>query len=78
MEFRRLIGAPKIRFAKPEDLSEILGITPGAVSPLGLVNDTNNKVTSIVDIIYGIQKRFVAIRMLIQKHCKSLDQIFEN
>ncbi|KKN34286.1 hypothetical protein LCGC14_0795160 [marine sediment metagenome] len=49
MEFRRLIGAPKIRFAKPEDLSEILGITPGAVSPLGLVNDTNNKVTSIVD-----------------------------
>jgi Ala-tRNA(Pro) deacylase len=48
-KFRKLIGAPKIRFAGPEDLSEILGITPGAVSPIGLVNDTNNKVIFMVD-----------------------------
>lgn len=48
-QFRRMIGAPKIRFAEPEDLAEILGITAGAVSPIGLVNDTNNRVIFIVD-----------------------------
>jgi len=48
-QFRRMIAAPKIRFAGPEELSEILGITAGAVSPIGLVNDTNNKVIFIID-----------------------------
>jgi Ala-tRNA(Pro) deacylase len=48
-QFRKSVGAPKIRFAEPEDLKEILGITPGAVSPIGLVNDINNKVIFIVD-----------------------------
>ena len=41
--FRKLIGAPKIRFASAEALFEILGLTPGAVSPLGLVNDTKHR-----------------------------------
>ena len=48
-QFRRSIGAPKIRFAEPEVLSEALGIAPGAVSPIGLVNDTNDKVIFMVD-----------------------------
>jgi len=48
-QFRRSIGAPKIRFAEPEDLLETLGITPGAVSPIGLVNDTDNRVIFMVD-----------------------------
>ncbi|UCD00538.1 MAG: prolyl-tRNA synthetase associated domain-containing protein [Promethearchaeota archaeon] len=48
-QFRKMIGAPKIHFAEPEDLSEMLGITAGAVSPIGLVNDTNNKVIFIID-----------------------------
>jgi Ala-tRNA(Pro) deacylase len=48
-QFRRSVGAPKIRFAEEEDLLETLGITPGAVSPIGLVNDTENKVIFIVD-----------------------------
>ncbi|MHA2123353.1 MAG: YbaK/EbsC family protein [Promethearchaeota archaeon] len=43
-QFRRSVGAPKIRFAGTEDLLETLGITPGAVSPIGLVNDTENRV----------------------------------
>ena len=50
-QFRKSIGAPKIRFAGPEDLIEVLGITPGAVSPIGLVNDTNHKVIFIIDEI---------------------------
>jgi len=48
-QFRRMIGAPKVRFAGPEDLLEFLGITPGAVSPIGLVNDTNNDVIFMID-----------------------------
>lgn len=48
-QFRRMIGAPKVRFAGPEDLLEVLGLTPGAVSPLGLVNDTDNKVLFMID-----------------------------
>jgi Ala-tRNA(Pro) deacylase len=48
-QFRKLIGAPKIRFAGPEDLSEKLGISTGAVSPIGLVNDTNDNVIFIID-----------------------------
>jgi len=46
-----MIGAPKIRFAGADDLFENLGITPGAVSPIGLVNDTQNNVIFIVDTI---------------------------
>ena len=48
-QFRRSIGASKVRFAEPEDLLEVLGITPGAVSPIGLVNDIDNKVIFIID-----------------------------
>ena len=48
-QFRKSVNAPKIRFAEAEDLQEILGITPGSVSPIGLVNDINNKVIFFVD-----------------------------
>jgi Ala-tRNA(Pro) deacylase len=48
-QFRRMIGAPKVRFAEHEELSDILGITPGAVSPMGLINDTDNMVIFIID-----------------------------
>ncbi|MFW9822191.1 MAG: prolyl-tRNA synthetase associated domain-containing protein [Candidatus Thorarchaeota archaeon] len=48
-QFRKSVGAPKIRFAEPKDLKAVLGITPGAVSPIGLVNDITNKVIFIVD-----------------------------
>ena len=48
-QFRRLIIAPKIRFAGPEELYKALGITPGAVSPIGLVNDIGDKVIFIID-----------------------------
>ena len=49
-KFRRMVKAPKIRFAEAEDLLNILGITPGAVSPIGLVNDLENKTIFMIDI----------------------------
>jgi Ala-tRNA(Pro) deacylase len=48
-KFRKLVGAPKIRFVDKDGLWDVLKITPGAVSPLGLVNDTLNKTIFYVD-----------------------------
>ena len=45
-----LIGAAsKVSFGKPEKLLEYLGLIPGAVSVLGAVNDTEHKVSIILD-----------------------------
>lgn len=43
------IGAKRLRFAPAEQLLEILGITPGAVSPLAIVNDSAKRATLVVD-----------------------------
>ncbi|MHA1669303.1 MAG: YbaK/EbsC family protein [Promethearchaeota archaeon] len=47
--FRRIVNALKIRFAESKDLFNMLGFTPGAVSPTGLVNDIENKTIFIID-----------------------------
>ncbi|WP_394240967.1 YbaK/EbsC family protein [Vibrio astriarenae] len=38
----------KLKFANETDLIEILGLTPGAVSPFGLLNDHQNQVKLIL------------------------------
>ncbi len=43
------LGASRLSFGKPEKLLEYLNLTPGSVSPFGLINDTNHKVTVVVD-----------------------------
>lgn len=48
-EFRRIVNAPKIRFAENQDLIDVLRIKPGAVSPIGLVNDIENKAIFFID-----------------------------
>lgn len=44
-----LLEAPRFSFARAEDLAEILGIIPGAVSPLAVVNDTGGRVAVVLD-----------------------------
>lgn len=44
-----LLGAPRFSFAKAGDLAEILGIIPGAVSPLAVVNDPEGRVRVVLD-----------------------------
>jgi len=39
----------KLKFANPENLKEILGLTPGSVSPFGLINDKINKTILLID-----------------------------
>jgi Ala-tRNA(Pro) deacylase len=43
------LGAPRFSFGKPELLLEILGITPGSVTPFALMNDKEKRVTVVLD-----------------------------
>ena len=45
-----LIGAQgRVSFGKPELLMELLGVAPGSVTPFGIVNDSERRVTVILD-----------------------------
>ena len=44
---KKLVGE-RVRFAKPEDLERILHVTPGSVSPLGLIFDTELNISSYI------------------------------
>jgi Ala-tRNA(Pro) deacylase len=44
-----LLGAKKLSFGSPEKLKEYLGVEPGSVTLLGLMHDTDHKVSVIVD-----------------------------
>ena len=39
----------RMGFASPERLMEFLGLTPGSVSPFGLINDEKKEVSVVVD-----------------------------
>jgi Ala-tRNA(Pro) deacylase len=39
----------KLSFASPERMQKYLGLTPGSVSPFGLINDTGNHVYLFLD-----------------------------
>ena len=45
----KVIGDDRLSFGSPERLQKYLGVTPGSVSPLGLVHDTARAVRVIVD-----------------------------
>ncbi|MGN0363624.1 MAG: prolyl-tRNA synthetase associated domain-containing protein [Bilifractor sp.] len=48
-EFRRQHGLRSLNFASAEDLLEIMGLTPGSVTPLGILNDTECRVRFYLD-----------------------------
>jgi Ala-tRNA(Pro) deacylase len=43
------IGDDRLSFGSPERLAKYLGLTPGAVSPFGLINDRQHEVLVILD-----------------------------
>lgn len=43
------LGCARLSFATEEHMIQMLGIHPGAVSPMGLMNDTDNMVLLVVD-----------------------------
>jgi Ala-tRNA(Pro) deacylase len=46
---KALLEVNKLGFASPDRLKKYLGLTPGAVTILGLVNDINQEVEVIID-----------------------------
>jgi Ala-tRNA(Pro) deacylase len=45
----RLLEAPRFSFGKPERLMEVLGVEPGSVTALALINDTERRVRPVLD-----------------------------
>ena len=43
------IGAKKLSFGKAEDMERLLGISPGAVTPLAAINDVAGAVRVVID-----------------------------
>lgn len=43
------IGSARLSFAEPEFLESLLGLTPGSVTVLGLMNDTEKQVRLLID-----------------------------
>lgn len=48
-DFSRLIGCSRLSFAPAEYMEALLGVTPGSVTVLGLMNDTENSVKLYID-----------------------------
>jgi Ala-tRNA(Pro) deacylase len=45
----KVVGDDRLSFGSPERLMAYLGVTPGSVSPFGLIHDTKDAVRVIVD-----------------------------
>ena len=52
-QFRKQHGLRNLSFASAEDLMEIMGLIPGAVTPLGLLNDRERKVELYLDAAFA-------------------------
>lgn len=48
-EFRKKYGLRNLSFASAEELMKIMGLTPGSVTPLGLLNDEGHIVKFYLD-----------------------------
>ena len=48
-KFRTTFGTRRLTFADEEDMRTLLGVTPGSVTPLGLLNDTDCRVRLFID-----------------------------
>lgn len=48
-EFSKAIESPRLSFAPEEFMEKYLDITPGSVSVLGLMNDTDHQVQLVID-----------------------------
>ncbi|MBO7303523.1 MAG: prolyl-tRNA synthetase associated domain-containing protein [Clostridia bacterium] len=44
------IGSARLSFGKPEYMESFLDITPGSLSVMGLMNDTENRIRLLIDV----------------------------
>ncbi|MGI9434863.1 MAG: prolyl-tRNA synthetase associated domain-containing protein [Geminicoccaceae bacterium] len=45
----KAVSCPRLSFGKPDLLFEILGVTPGSVTPFALINDREQRIGLILD-----------------------------
>ena len=68
--FRKAQGTRNLSFASAEDLMERLGLIPGAVTPLGVLNDETRSVKVFLDQdFYRSRDLSACIRMRIRRRC---------
>ncbi len=46
---RHKIGSKRLSFGKPDAMADLLGVEPGSVTPLAVINDSGGKVTLVLD-----------------------------
>ena len=45
----KILNGGRLSFANPDDLQNMLGVTPGSVTPLAIINDETKKIKLILD-----------------------------
>ena len=60
-EFQKQQGTRRLSFASDDDLISILGLIPGAVTPLGLLNDEERKVIMYLDRIFDEDPKLIGV-----------------
>jgi Ala-tRNA(Pro) deacylase len=45
----KAIGSKRVSFGKADDMMRLLGVTPGSVTPLAVINDTEGEVAVVID-----------------------------
>jgi Ala-tRNA(Pro) deacylase len=45
----KVLGCDRLSFGRPDLLVQVLGVPPGSVTPFALINDTDRRVTVILD-----------------------------
>lgn len=48
-DLAKVVSVKELRFGKIEELAEVVKLTPGSVSPLGLMHDTKHRVRVLID-----------------------------
>lgn len=56
---RKFLGVSNLSFGSEDKLMDILGLVKGSVTPLGIINDKDNKVVILID------KDLVGVRLLV-------------
>lgn len=54
--FRKQHGLRALSFASAEDLLDIMKLTPGSVTPLGILNDTEHRIHFFLDTEFAGNK----------------------
>src|SRR5579863_8603606 len=61
--YAQLLGAGKFSFGKPEDMARVLGVTPGAVSPLAVANARPGEISVVFEASF-LEQPLIAVHPL--------------